>query len=376
MPSASRPDHARPARPFLRTLALVVISLLAVVATSLTSMPSASSAVLSAPTVKVSGNTLVTGTGAPIRLLGVGRSGTEYACIQGWGIFSGPSDATSIAAIASWKTNAVRVPLNEDCWLGINGVSPTFGGLAYRTAIKNYVTLLHQAGLIAVLDLHWSAPGTRPADTQQVMADADHAVAFWTSVATTFKADRSVVFDLFNEPHDITWSCWRDGCTTAEGWKAVGMQTLVNTVRNAGATTQPLILAGNHWSSDLSQWLTYKPVDKYKGLVAGFHVYDYTGCATRACWDSTIAPVAAKVPVVTGEVGEWDCTGAFLDQYLPWADGAGVSYLGWSWLVNAEDCKTPLVSDYAGTPTAFGLSLKNHLAGLAGGSTGVRIAVV
>src|SRR5206468_74068 len=70
--------------------------------------------------VRVSGNTLVNGAGAVIRLLGVDRSGSEYACIQGWGFFDGPSDATSIAAIAAWHTNAVRVPLNEDCWLGIN----------------------------------------------------------------------------------------------------------------------------------------------------------------------------------------------------------------------------------------------------------------
>ncbi|MDQ1392361.1 MAG: endoglucanase, partial [Acidimicrobiaceae bacterium] len=51
--------------------------------------------------VKVSGNKLVDGLGRPLRLLGVNRSGTEYACIQGWGIFDGPSDATSVAAIAA-----------------------------------------------------------------------------------------------------------------------------------------------------------------------------------------------------------------------------------------------------------------------------------
>lgn len=65
--------------------------------------------------VKVQGNSLLDGSGNPVRLVGVDRSGTEYACAQGWGIFDGPSDATSIAAMAAWHTNAVRVPLNEDC---------------------------------------------------------------------------------------------------------------------------------------------------------------------------------------------------------------------------------------------------------------------
>src|SRR5436305_5983091 len=83
----------------------------------------------------VQGNQIVNGNGQPIRLLGVDRSGTEYACIQGWGIFDGPSDAASIQAITSWHTNAVRVPLNEDCWLGINGAPAAYSGATYQQAI-------------------------------------------------------------------------------------------------------------------------------------------------------------------------------------------------------------------------------------------------
>ncbi len=86
--------------------------------------PVVSPAAATAVSVRVEGNRLVNGNGAPIRLLGVDRSGTEYACVQGWGIFDGPSDAASIAAMASWHINAVRVPPNRDCWLGINGVNP------------------------------------------------------------------------------------------------------------------------------------------------------------------------------------------------------------------------------------------------------------
>src|SRR5712691_3780722 len=52
--------------------------------------------------IGVSGNHLVDGNGLTTRLLGVNRSGTDYACIQGWGIFDGSKDATSVAAMASW----------------------------------------------------------------------------------------------------------------------------------------------------------------------------------------------------------------------------------------------------------------------------------
>ena len=108
--------------------------------------------------------------------------------------------------MAAWGINAVRIPLNEDCWLGINGVAPTVGGIAYRRAIEAYVARLGRAGMVAVVDLHWSAPGAQLATGQQDMADADHSVAFWHSVAAALRGDRNVVFDLYNEPHDISWT--------------------------------------------------------------------------------------------------------------------------------------------------------------------------
>ncbi|MBV8597559.1 MAG: cellulase family glycosylhydrolase, partial [Actinobacteria bacterium] len=149
------------------------------------------------------------------------RSGLEYACVQGWGFTDGPVDATSIAAMKAWGIDAVRVPLNEDCWLGINGVKPQYGGAAYRTFVRRFVARLNAAGLIAILDLHWNAPGTAQATGQQNMPDASHSPAFWSSVARTFRANRDVVFDLYNEPHDVSWQCWRNGCGPWAGMQAL-----------------------------------------------------------------------------------------------------------------------------------------------------------
>ncbi len=314
----------------------------------------------------VAGNELVNNAGQPLRLIGVDRSGTEYACVQGWGIFDGPSDAASVAAISAWHTDAVRVPLNEDCWLGINGADASYSGNTYREAIESYVDALNSAGLIAVLDLHWSAPGTQLATGQQVMADADHSVAFWSSVASAFRSDPGVVFDLYNEPHDISWSCWLDGCTY-DGWQVAGMQQMLDAVRGTGAT-QPVMAGGLGWAGDLSGWLANEPSDPLHQLVASVHVYNFGGCNTESCWAQTIAPVAAVVPVVTGELGENDCASSFIDSYMNWADRAGVSYLGWTW--DTWDCSSgpALISSYDGTPTAFGAGFEAHLAQLAGSS--------
>jgi endoglucanase len=309
---------------------------------------------LAALTLAVSGNHLVNGAGQTVRLLGVNRSGAEYACVQGWGFFDGPTDAASIAAMKAWRINAVRIPLNESCWLGINGVKPQYGGTAYHRFVQGFVGRLNRAGLIAILDLHWNVNG------QEQMPDAAHSPAFWRSVARTFRANGNVIFDLYNEPHDVTWQCWRDGCGP---W--AGMQQLVNVIRAAGAR-QPLMLGGLAWSNDLSGWLRWRPRDPLHRLVASFHLYNFNTCDTVLCWQTTIAPVARVVPVVTGELGENDCAHGFIDTYMPWADARGISYVGWAW--DAWNCNSgpALISGYDGTPTPFGAGFRDHLALLHG----------
>jgi len=310
--------------------------------------------VLAALALVVSGNHLVNGTGKTVRLLGVNRSGLEYACIQGWGFSDGPVDGASIAAMKTWSINAVRVPLNESCWLGINGVKTQYSGTAYRRFVQGYVARLNAAGLVAILDLHWNVSG------QEQMPDAAHSPAFWSSVARTFRGDRSVIFDLYNEPHDITWKCWRDGCGR---W--AGMQQLVDAVRSVGGR-QPLMLGGLAWSNDLSGWLRWRPRDPLHQLIASFHLYNFNTCAAPACWDASVKPVAAVVPVVTGELGENDCAHGFVDTYMPWADAAGISYLGWTW--DTWNCNSgpALITAYDGTPTAFGAGFRAHVVSLQG----------
>ena len=117
---------------------------------------------------------IVDGSGNMVRLHGADRSGTEFECLSGT-FFDGPGDQTGIDAMKTWHINAVRVPLNEDCWLGINGVPTASGGANYQSAIPRWVNLLTQNGMIVVVDLHWTAPGTTLANAQAPMADADHS---------------------------------------------------------------------------------------------------------------------------------------------------------------------------------------------------------
>jgi hypothetical protein len=316
--------------------------------------------------IHVSGNHLVDGNGTRIRLIGVNRSGAEYACIRGWGIFEGPADAASAQVIRSWYVNAVRLGLNEDCWLGVNGVSSTYAGDNYQRAVIDYVNELTANGIYAIVDLHWSAPGTVPATSLRAMPDQDHSSAFWESVATAFGNNPNVLFDIFNEPFGVGWDCWRDGCVYPGGadsgpWQTVGTQSLVDTIRATGAT-QPIVLGGLAFANDLSEWRSHEPEDPLDQLVASFHVYPFNPCNNPVCWDDQIAPLAEIVPIIVGEVGT-DWTPPFTDamalELMHWADQHRFGYLGWTW--NTWGSSDALLTNYGGETTSWGADFKAHL---------------
>ncbi|MCX5394467.1 cellulase family glycosylhydrolase [Streptomyces sp. NBC_00094] len=334
-----------------------------------------------APELGVTGNKFTDQNGAVRRLLGVNRSGGEFMCVQGYGFFDGPVDDASVKAIADWKANTVRIPLNEECWLGLDNIKPEYRGTNYINAVKDLVTKVLAHGMTPVVELHWThgqytgnSAGCADvhASCQKPMPGAQYTPAFWTSVANTFKNDKRVVFDLFNEPYPDratstatqAWSCWRDGGTCPGiGYEVAGMQDLVDAVRATGAKNLVLV-PGIAYSNDLSQWLTYKPTDPAGNLAAAWHVYNFNTCADETCWNNTLAPVAAGVPLLAGEIGENTCGHAFIDRVMKWFDDRGLSYLGWTW--NTWNCNSgpALISSYDGTPTAFGIGLRDHLRSL------------
>lgn len=318
----------------------------------------------------VSGAQLLNAAGQPVQLRGVNYSGTEYACIQGWGIFDGPNDAASVQAIVSWRANSVRVPLNEDCWLAINGAPAAYSGATYQQAIKSYVSLLNQNGLYAVLELHWSAPGTQKATGQQPMPDRDHSVTFWTQVATAFKGNNAVLLEPYNEPYPdgnndtaAAWKCWRDGGTcSGMSFQAAGMQEIVNAIRATGATNV-IVLGGVQYSNALSQWLTYKPSDPQNNLAAAWHVYNFNICNNTTCWGNTAGVVSVQVPIVATEIGDDSCNATFMNALMNWLDTRNLGYLAWTWDTWGTACgNISLISSFSGTPTTYGQIYKSHLA--------------
>lgn len=334
--------------------------------------------------IHVEGNRLVDASGAPIFLRGVNRSGSEYRCIQAGGFFDGACDEPSVRAMKTWNINAVRVPLNESCWLDINGAPPDFAGEAYREAIASYVHLLHKYELIPILELHWTRSGDAPADSLDPMPNVDHSPQLWSEVASYFAADDGVIFEPFNEPFPDqnrdtaeAWSCWRDGCIAknwgdeAEPYEAAGMQQLVDAIREAGAR-QLILLGGVQYSNALSGWLEHQPHDALGNIAPAWHIYNFNACSNEGCWSDAPLELSEKLPIVATEIGQDDCSSDFISPLMSFLDQHAAGYLAWSWNVQGQ-CQAasmgnrgnpwPLISDFrTATPNSpYAEAFREHV---------------
>lgn len=344
--------------------------------------------------VRVSGHRLLGTNGRALRLIGVNRSGTEYACSGpdgaggfGYAVFQGPTDAGSVRALRSWHVNAVALPLNEACWLGgYAGLNPAYTGDAYRRAIVSYVHRLDRAGIYVVLRLAGAAPGDHAYGSDRVsgseipMADADHSVSFWSSVASTFRRSRRVLFHTFDEPHDVGWACVRDGCTATDSpdgkdrfgsYTTAGNQAMVDAIRDAGAR-QPIILAGPDYAADLSGWQRYIPHDPLHGLVADVTSFDFSDYVVGHV--SELRSMARRHPVIVGGFGDTHCTSTYSEKLMGIMDGLHQSYLAWTWdtVQDYGGCANALLDDsgpdvngfpagyYSGNPSGFGAGVRVH----------------
>jgi hypothetical protein len=139
------------------------------------------------------------------------------------------------------------------------------------------------------------------------------------------------------------------------------MQALVDAIRRTGAR-QLILIGGVQYSNNLERWLDYRPYDPVGNTAAAWHVYNKNSCNTLACWEATVLPVLAEVPVVVTEFGQDDCAEGFVAPLLDWLETTASGYLAWSWNAYGP-CRAAgtvprgspwsLVTDYtSGTPNA------------------------
>lgn len=315
----------------------------------------------------VKGNTVVDATGKPYLFHGVGRDGLEYNC-WGDGHFTpqelaamGPG--TNTTTTTYWGANTVRLPLSENIWLNGQPAQQCPAG-QYQALVKTTVDTLTSMKMNVILDLQWSDAGGQSTlgGGAWAMPDAD-SVTFWQQVASIYKGYPNVLFEVFNEPHPGTWSCWAGPCKITNdqtfsndcscmktvSYASVGMQALINAIQGTGANNL-LVVAGMNWGYDLSQ-IEQFPL-KGTNIVYDTHPYPYAG-KQASTWDAAFGTMSTRHAVISAESGEYDCGTTYMSQLLAYFDSHRIGWLGWSWVIQGDACGYPqLISDYQGTPAS------------------------
>jgi endoglucanase len=266
----------------------------------------------------------------------------------------------------------------------------------YHNAVRTYISLLRRNGLYVMPVVEVFGPGAQKAVQIDYMPDRSHMLDFWRTFASAFKSDHGLIFDPvtevamadWNDPHPDPagqWACWLHGCTIdsvydgAPRYAAAGIQSIVDTIRATGAR-QPIVLGGIDYNADLSQLLTHLPTDRAQQLVASVHVYDFVqGKDVDGTFHDQLEPIAKRMPVVLGELGERRCDsgmGSYTRRVLRLVDAQGrkgnvVGILAWAWNAGGDwHCPTGrygeggplLIRDYSGTPTVMGSVFRTWIA--------------
>jgi len=335
--------------------------------------------------LKVSGNKIVTLSGnCPIFFKGVNIPSMEWMNAPDGpvGSLNGVLTSTQFM-VANWGANIVRVPLNQDRWLGTAcGVTAaTYQG--YVDAIVNWC---NSNNVYVMLDLHWSDTGVAGGGSvctsgQHDMPDNNSSV-FWTSVATRYANNPAVLFDLYNEPKGITsWPSWRNGGTaqTDGSYNSPGMQGLLTTVRATGANNV-VVAGGLDWAFNLTGVPANALTDTASGhgVVYATHIYAWKASpCTRAggCFDTAIpASVHNNYAVMVTEFGQNNNAdgvpnNSWSQSVMDWAKANTNGYIAWCLHSGASPC---LISDWSYNATSyFGTTVKaDMLATSAGGCVG------
>jgi endoglucanase len=315
------------------------------------------------------GRTVCTAAGEKHLFRGVARPSLE------WSASGDKISAADFQAMASWKANVVRIALNQDFWLS----GAALYNSSYETVIDGAVKAAEAAGLDVILDLHWSDEGnlavpvagkTQDSNTnsnQQPMADVN-SQEFWKEVATKYKGDGHVLFELYNEPHNVPWAMWLNGGMTT--YQVVGMQQLYKTVRDTGANN--IVIAGGlGFAFDLSGLsVSDNRIQGYNIMYAS-HPYKPQDAQPR--WEGSFGYLATGdiAPVITTEFGDTTkpsaqmatatCTGQWNSDLIDFNTAHDISWTAWAWYV-ADPCGFPsVISDWSGTPSVQGAPVKAAL---------------
>ncbi len=328
--------------------------------------------------LKVVGTKILNSRGDPVLLRGVNAASLEWTSDGQGHILQ-----TVNTAIHDWHVNVIRLPLTQDRWFG-KAPEQSDGGTAYRELVRQIVDTCSTNKCYIILDLHWSDCNEWGKNIGQHSMPDLNSVAFWKDFSPVYANHPAVLFDLYNEPHDVSWDVWLHGGIITDKpnnrrqmhdpktFQAVGMQALLDIVRATGAKNV-VVAGGLDWAYDFSGILDGRQLaDPHgRGVIYANHCYDNKGDSVDT-WIAKMEEASAKLPVIVTEFGGNSGPSRVVpsDDWLLHVMQALDDHQ-WSWTAwDLHPGAGPiLISDWNYTPSArFGVYVKQALAGTPGGA--------
>ncbi len=289
---------------------------------------------------RVEGAQIIGPSGHPLILRG-SQIQSPFNFIDGWQAGKSPltilNNTTFHVMAHDWKMNALRLPISN--W--IYDKDP----VKYMNDLDQVIREANAAGLYVVIDLHDNVKSGSPYGINGDIPKLEDA-AFWKIIATHFKDDPMVMFDVLNEPKTKGWQSWLHGGGTINGTPILGFQDLVDAIRSVGAKQIIVVEPGSSggdtaesggWSS-IGNNLINDP-----NIVYSLHVYRDVSLPPdqeNAKW----GPILNHYPIY---YGEWaflpnslvpiQCKGVAHDQadqvvtnFLHYMEAQKASWTAWS----------------------------------------------
>jgi len=362
-------------------------------------VPAANANVL--PGLSVSGSNIMAN-GQPVRLHGVTvcdlfqARNYNYDWLH-WYDTQFYSLANYATLANDWHAKIVRIAIFPSQWWNYeNNIEPYRSMLLPK--LEEEVNAARNAGMYVIIDYHvigwpngWYAagrPDNPPNSHDWNDSSLELAKRFWTQMATTYREQTDIIFDLWNEPAHGTGvgpGGNPDDCDGNSRWAALRpfyQDHLIKTVRDNGA--QNIVLAtGNCWASRLSG-IALDPLDDLN-VVYAYHKYSLQGgLDTAATWDADMGNLIVDGwPVIVSEYGYedddvlpspwnpngdnriWPGTKAdYFDHFTKWMDEKNLSNLAWSY---HHDNRPALIFvnniDVVEDLTKYGVAAKDYISG-------------
>jgi hypothetical protein len=302
----------------------------------------------------VEGSRLKNANGEAVRLQGVNVASLEW---NNTGDFQMLESLR--VSIHNWNANAIRLPLSQDRWFG-KAEGQNDDGRLYQMIVDEFVRYISGNGAYAILDLHWSNAGVWGEYIGQHYMPDMNSLEFWKSVCAIYANNPAVLFDLYNEPHDVSWDIWKFGGSVTEpqglSYESPGMQGLLDVVRSAGAENI-VIIGGLDWGYNLRGIPEYKLDDPHGNVMYSTHIYPWKG--HEEDWDECIGHVLGEYPILVGEVGSEPGAWSPYPDYDPytWSDEV-LSYiqrheLNWTAWDFHPYAGPSLIEDWKYNPTSY-----------------------